>query len=334
VSRTVTPAERVRSALEAAGSRRSGRDWQCPAHQDRKASLSVTEGRDGKAVLHCHAGCPPQAVLAALRLDWPDLFPEGRNAKAEVVATYDYTDEQGRLLYQAVRYFPKAFKRRRPDGRGGWTWKLGDARLVLYRLPRVLAAVAAGQPVYVAEGEKDVHAIERAGATATTIIGGVNGRWLPEFSRLLAKTRVLVVADDDPPGRQRAAATARAIAAPGGQVEVVWPAVGKDAADHLAAGLTLADLLPAGQKPETVEGSAESAESAPAWELPALLGPATEAPTFPVRALPTWLAGYVQAEAHATQTPPDLAGMLVLSVLAAAAGGLARWPSGPAGGSR
>ena len=316
----MTPAERVQSALEAAGSRRSGRDWQCPAHQDRKASLSVAEGRGGKAVLRCHAGCETQDVLAALGLDWPDLFPEGRNGKAELVATYDYTDEQDRLLYQAVRYFPKAFKRRRPDGRGGWIWTLGDTRLVLYRLPRVLAAVAAGQPVYVVEGEKDVHAIERAGATATTVIGGVSGRWLPEFSRLLAKTRVLVVADDDPPGRKRAAATARAIVAAGGQVEVVKPAAGKDAADHLAAGRALADLRPADD--DSAE-SAESAESTPTWEPPAPLGPATEAAAFPVQALPAWLADYAQAEATATQTPPDLAAMMVLSVLAAAAGGLA-----------
>jgi hypothetical protein len=329
----MTPVERVRSALAAAGSRRSGRDWQCPAHQDRTPSLSVREGRDGTAVLRCHAGCQTQDVLAALGLDWPDLFPSGRNGKAELVAAYDYTDEQGRLLYQAVRYFPKAFRRRRPDGRGRWTWNLGDTRQVLYRLPRVLAAVEAGQPVYVVEGEKDVHAVERAGATATTIIGGVNGRWLPEFSRLLAKTRVVVVADDDPPGRKRAAATARAIARLDGQVEVVKPAAGKDAADHLAAGRTLADLLPVDQEPEptpadpeAAEGSAESAESAestPAWEPPAPLGPATEAAAFPVRALPGLLAAFVEAEATATQTPPDLAAMMALSVLAAAAGGLA-----------
>jgi putative DNA primase/helicase len=124
---------------------------------------------------------------------------------------------------------------------------------VLFRLPRVLAAVEASEPVYVVEGEKDVHAIEGAGATATTIIGGVNGRWLPEFSRLLAKTQVLVVADDDQPGRKRATATARAIARLGGKVEVVKAAVGKDAADHLAAGLTLADVLPADQEPDPVQ---------------------------------------------------------------------------------
>ena len=143
----------------------------------------------------------------------------------------------------------------------------------------------------------------------------------------------MVVADDDPPGRKRAAATARAITTRGGQVELVKPAVGKDAADHLAAGLTLADLLPADQEPDPAPAdpdpaggsaeSAESAESTPTWEPPAPLGPATEAAAFPVRAFPGWLADYVQAEATATQTPPDLAAMQVLSVLAAAAGGLA-----------
>jgi putative DNA primase/helicase len=74
----VTPAERVRAALEAAGSRRQGRDWQCPAHDDRQASLSVAEGRDGRVVLHCHAGCRTEDVIATLGLGWADLFPEGR----------------------------------------------------------------------------------------------------------------------------------------------------------------------------------------------------------------------------------------------------------------
>lgn len=253
--RVVTPVERVRSALEAGGSRRSGRDWQCPAHEDRKASLSVTEGRDGKAVLHCHAGCPTQAVLAALGLDWVDLFSVGRNGKAEIVATYDYVDEQGWPLYQAVRDFPKAFKRRRPDGHGGWIWKLDNTRHVLYRLPRVLAAVEAGKPVYVVEGEKDVHAIERAGAAATTIIGGASGRWLPEFSKLLAKTRTVVVADNDQPGRDQAQRIATAIAEHGGQVETVRPAISTehaDAYDHLTAGRGLHEFIPLDDQAEAV----------------------------------------------------------------------------------
>jgi hypothetical protein len=37
-----------------------------------------------------------------------------------IVETYDYTDEAGKLLFQCVRYLPKAFGQRRPDGKGGW----------------------------------------------------------------------------------------------------------------------------------------------------------------------------------------------------------------------
>jgi 5S rRNA maturation endonuclease (ribonuclease M5) len=205
-------------------------------------------------VLHCHAGCRTEDVIAHLELGWADLFPEDRNGKAEIVATYDYTDEQGRLLYQAVRYFPKGFKRRRADGNGGWIWSLKDTRLVLYRLPQVLAAVEAGQPVYVVEGEKDVHAVERAGATATTNLGGADGTWPPSFSRLLAKTKVMVVADNDHSGRKRARRIAASIHEHGGQVEVARPVPDHDkadAADHLNAGYGLDAFLPLDQQPET-----------------------------------------------------------------------------------
>src|SRR5215218_8298504 len=58
-----------------------------------------------------------------------------------------------------------------------------------------------------------------------------------------------------------------------------------------------------------------------AWEPPAPFGVAGEVPAFPVDALPGWLGDYVAAVATATQTPPDLAGMLALAVLATVAAG-------------
>jgi replicative DNA helicase len=70
--------------------------------------------------------------------------------------------------------------------------------------------------------------------------------------------------------------------------------------------------------------SADTANIAETWETPAPLRPAADLPAFPVGALPDWLAAYVKAEASATQTPLDLAGMLALAALATAAGGLAR----------
>jgi replicative DNA helicase len=59
------------------------------------------------------------------------------------------------------------------------------------------------------------------------------------------------------------------------------------------------------------------------WEEPTPLRALVDLPAFPVEVLPDFLAAWVRDEAIATQTPPDLAGMLVLTALAAAAGGLA-----------
>ena len=39
----------------------------CPAHDDRKPSLSITDAEDGKILVHCHAGCDQLGVIAVLR---------------------------------------------------------------------------------------------------------------------------------------------------------------------------------------------------------------------------------------------------------------------------
>lgn len=75
------PMRVVNDALEAAGCPVSGEIWKgaarCPAHEDRSPSLSIAEGADGRALLHCHAGCETSAVVAALGLEWSALFPDG-----------------------------------------------------------------------------------------------------------------------------------------------------------------------------------------------------------------------------------------------------------------
>jgi hypothetical protein len=58
--------------------KRSGDGWtaRCSAHDDRRSSLSVGEGDDRRILLKCHAGCKPEAVVAAIGLTMRDLFPE------------------------------------------------------------------------------------------------------------------------------------------------------------------------------------------------------------------------------------------------------------------
>lgn len=254
----MTPLERVRSALEQAGSRKQGpAGWTCPAHDDTRASLSVKEGHDGRVLLNCHAGCDLDAVLGALGLVIGDLFTE-RPAKAEITATYPYVDEAGALLFEVVRFEPKQFRQRRPDGQGSWIWKLAGTRRVLYRLPNVLKAKAAKRTIWLAEGEKDVAALERAGVVATCNPGGA-GKWRDDYTAALAGARVTVVADADVPGRTHAAAVAAELERAGCTVVVVEPAKGKDAADHLAAGLALDDFIASGSATSPEDANSEPA---------------------------------------------------------------------------
>lgn len=224
---------------------RGGGAWmaRCPAHEDSKASLSVGRGTEQPVVLKCHAGCELDDILAKLGLTPEDISAprQAREERDPVVATYQYTDESGDLLFEVQRTATKRFMQRRPDGRGGWAWKLGSIRRVPYRLPRVIAAVAAGQTVYVVEGEKDVHAIEKAGGVATCNPMGA-GKWRSEYDAHFAGATVVIVADRDEPGRKHAADVAKHLRQVAKSVTVTEPAEGKDAYDHLASGLSLAEF--------------------------------------------------------------------------------------------
>ncbi len=233
------PAETIRAMLGANGPG----NVKCPAHPDGQASLAVDSAPGGEALIYCHAGCTTEAVMAALGLPMSALFPADSSRRAQTgqrrreVAAYDYTDENGGMLYQTVRYDPKDFRQRRPDGQGGWVWSLKGCRRVLYRLPQVVAAVEAGEEIWVAEGEKDCHALERAGVVATTNPMGA-GKWHEEYSQFLAGATVFVVSDADDPGRKHAAKVAVSLREAGCRVSVVEPSSGhKDIAAHLGADL-------------------------------------------------------------------------------------------------
>jgi hypothetical protein len=85
----------------------------------------------------------------------------------KIVKIYDYRDETGELLFQVVRFDPKGFRQRRPNGHGGWTWNLQGTRRIPYRLPELMKSVAAGQTIYIPEGEKDVDNLIAIGVAAT-----------------------------------------------------------------------------------------------------------------------------------------------------------------------
>lgn len=234
--------------------RRTGTGWaaKCPAHDDRHASLSISEASDGKTLLKCHVGCSFEAILAAKQLTAADCFPakaeRSTQAERRITATYPYHDADGKLLYESVRYFPKDFRQRRPDGAGGWVWNLRGVELVLFRLPEVLRDVQRGVSILIVEGEKDALALAERGFSATTSPMG-SGKWRAHFSETLRGGNCVVVPDNDEPGRSHAEQVAASLNGVAASVRIVnlperyngRPI--KDAFDFFAAGATAAELV-------------------------------------------------------------------------------------------
>jgi P4 family phage/plasmid primase-like protien len=231
--------------------KRTADGWmaRCPGHPDKTPSLSVSTGDDGRTLIDCKAGCPPEKICAALGITLADLFADKPNrniAGKKIVATYPYHDADGKLLFEVVRYEPKEFRQRRPDGKGGWIWNMAGIDRVLFRLPEVLAAIRAGIPIFLTEGEKDTLAMAEHGFAATCNSGGA-GKWQNSYSETLRGTDVLIVADKDPAGRKHAAAVAERLFGVARSVKTIeLPDTNskpvKDAADFFAAGGESADL--------------------------------------------------------------------------------------------
>ena len=211
----------------------------CPAHDDKSPSLSLSTGKDGRALLHCHAGCDLTAILTALNLTSADLFVTEPVPRV-ITAHYPYHDPNGNVVYEVLRYTPKTFRQRRPTPGGGWIWSLNDTQRFLYRLPALLTAITENRWVVVVEGEKDADRLVEAGLVATTAPGGA-GKWDPTYTDTLTGAKVAVIADNDLVGQRHAITVANALvgtAATVRQVTLTDTLEGSDISDWLDDGLT------------------------------------------------------------------------------------------------
>jgi hypothetical protein len=241
--------EIVLPKLERVQKTADGFQARCPAHEDNSPSLSLGYGTKHPVILTCFAGCAPEDILKAIGLEWKDLSaPRDENQKhqgrSSIIATYDYTDENGTMIYQVCRLEPKSFRQRRPAPNGDWIWSLKGTRTVVYQLPKVLKAVEAGELVWIVEGEKDVHAMEnRLDVTATCNPGGAGMGWRDEYSEVFRDAAVAIVSDADDKGRAHARNVMTSLVKVGAEVTVYESPTHKDMADHLGAGNGLEQLV-------------------------------------------------------------------------------------------
>lgn len=237
-----------------------GEQWRsrCPLHGgNNRDSFSVSAAT---GAWNCFSGCNKGGHLVGLEAE---LFHSGDRKAAwraiceligrtkRIVAEYDYTDETGKLLFQVLRYEPKDFRQRRPNPEytesgkeSRWIFSTKDVPKVVYRLPQVLAA----NIVYVCEGEKDVHALEAFGLTATCNPGGASKslmktKWLPAYNTFFKAKNVIVLPDLDEPGQMHGGTVARNLAALALSLRVVnVPSPHKDISAWIESGATAQDL--------------------------------------------------------------------------------------------
>lgn len=183
---------------------------------DKNPSLSVTDGDDGNVLFKCHSGCDQHTVFSTIKdmgllpalPDRPDYLDSIKPMKPiPLISTpvleheWHYTDEDGISLYIKQRFKTfdskgKTYKTLRVMPDGSRVGKLGDCRLVPYKLPDLRQATAAGRVVYITEGEKAADALGSLGVVATTSHAGAGG-WNPELNEYFKDANVVIVPDND-----------------------------------------------------------------------------------------------------------------------------------------
>jgi 5S rRNA maturation endonuclease (ribonuclease M5) len=247
----------------------------CPFHEDTRASLSLNL-KNG--LWNCKACNAKGDVFSFIRKKYGTDFKgalsilaqeaglemgrgngrrRGKKADktaAQIVKTYDYYDADGVLVFQVCRTHPKGFFQRRPDGNGGWVNNLDEVVLVPYRLPEVLKA----EMILIPEGEKDCDTLAELGLTCTCNPQGA-GKWRTDYNEHFADKQVIIIPDNDDPGRKHAQGVARHLHGIVASVKLVelpdLPEKG-DVSDWLKRGGTKEELL-------------ALIESTPEWTLPA-----------------------------------------------------------------
>jgi len=237
--------------------RRSGSSFmaKCIFHEDSKPSLSV---RPDRGIWKCH-GCGKGGGIIDMEL----LLGDPKDTQAAIAriadivglpqlklgggpeAVYQYRDPQGIPVFQVVRFPGKKFMQRKRAADGSWDWKTSDTKMVLYNLPEVICA----KEVFIVEGEKDadrlMDTLEAAGmrpkVAGTTSPRGA-GKWLDEFAPYFIGKKVVIIEDNDEPGRRHGSRIAESIFPYAYGIKKISFDSGKDVSDFLLAGKTLADL--------------------------------------------------------------------------------------------
>lgn len=162
-------------------------------------------------------------------------------------ATYEYEGADGEPLFRVNRFPGKKFSQQHREGDRWLSGRNGTAPIP-YRLPELRAAIAAGDLIYLVEGERDADNAAGEDVVATTVPGGA-GKFSADLAAYFEGADVRIIPDRDKPGQEHAIDVADKLAGIAASVDILDVAAGKDLSDHLDAGHGIDDLMPSKLKP-------------------------------------------------------------------------------------
>jgi AAA domain len=240
----------ARNRIDYIASRKGKFTTKCPTCSG--GYLNVEEKSDGVVWY-----CPNCEAGGGGKFDESRFTPGGD--LGPIKAVFDYTDESGNRLFQVLKYeplnAPKTFRQRIGPEQDNWSIK--GVRRVLYRLPELIADIAAEHVIFLVEGEKDVNTLRAHNVPTTTNPMGATTEerqakgsgWLNSYSETLRGADVVLCGDNDTPGREHVRIVANNLHSYAKRVRVLdlaqhWPEIKEsdDVTDWFEAGGTVEQL--------------------------------------------------------------------------------------------
>lgn len=332
----------------------------CPAHDDHQASLTITRGTD-RILMHCHAGCNNEDILDKVGLKPSDMFYDNRKSsgksfcstardswqryvenreKKRVTAAYHYYDIiSGNYNFTRLRMEDKSFVYGRFINNRfnyGLEMPLKVLMAVYGDLENFKKYIVENKPVFYAEGEKDVDTLQKKGYAAVTCGGA--GDWHNNISRLFSNANLVILADNDDPGKKLAKEVYSDLNGIVKSCKIIIPVkdtLKADITDYFEAGHTVEEFeemlhqqddtedilnLPVVPNNTNNANNNEMLSEKDIFGIWGIFEPIERnsnkvLQSFPVECLPDTIRTYIEAVAESLQVPVDMVASLVLAAL-------------------
>ena len=226
------------SNVKSIGTKEWQSDCPCQGHNTPQKHLSITD-TDDKALVKCFGTHTYEDICQTLGYDSLSYNTNKPETPKRIDHIYQYI-KNDKVVFECVKYQPKDFRQRRPDGNGGYIWNLKDTELFLYHYDDIIRAVNNEETICIPEGEKDTDALWDIGFVATTNPLGADKdgkKWLDSYTDTLKTAKnVIILADKDDVGLKFAYHKARMIKPFVSIVKVVVFPDAKDVSDWLTMG--------------------------------------------------------------------------------------------------